>query len=826
MNKEYSSDSIKVLKGLEAVRKRPGMYIGDTDDGSGLHQMIYEVLDNSIDEALAGYCDKINVILNSDGTVTISDNGRGIPVDLHKTEKIPAAQLIMTELHAGGKFDQNSYKVSGGLHGVGVSVVNALSETLILEINRNGKIYNIEFSNGNVTKELNTIGTSKKIENRFFTGTKITFLPTINIFKNINFNFKTIEKRLRELAFLNTGVSIELTDKRSSKEININFKYNGGIKEYVKYLNEGKNLIHPNPLSFSGQKNNISIECALQWTDSYHENTICFTNNIVQRDGGTHLAGFRGALTRSIVNYINKNIKNSINITGDDAREGLTCIISVKLPDPKFSSQTKDKLVSSEVRPVIESISLDKIEQWIEENPSEIKNVIDKIIEASNAREAARKARELTRRKTGLENTSLPGKLADCQEKNPELSELFIVEGDSAGGSAKQGRDRKNQAILPLRGKILNVERANIKQVLTSNEIGALITAIGAGVGNPSAEDENVKIEGEFDLNKMRYHKIIIMTDADVDGSHIRTLLLTFFYRHMRPIIDSGRLYIAQPPLFRIKKGSSTVYKKDENDLETYLIDEGLKETALDIPNEKNGYDTIAGKDLKKIIDLSKKVKKYINPLLRRIDNKDIIEHTAIVQGLNLSNLKDSKTGVQRASELQKRLNKISLVGEKNWDVKYENNSFKINRKLRGFNQKFIIDENFAVAPECKELVKIEHDLTENFYRLDKNNNNTAGIIRNKNDKFNIYGPLDLIDKILSIGRTGIQINRYKGLGEMNPDQLWETTLDQNERILLTVKINIIQDAEDIFKNLMGEETDKRKSFISENSLKVANLDI
>ncbi len=581
MNSEYSSDSIKVLKGLEAVRKRPGMYIGDTDDGSGLHQMIYEVLDNSIDEALGGFCDKIEVILNSNGTATITDNGRGIPVDLHKTEKIPAAQLIMTELHAGGKFDQNSYKVSGGLHGVGVSVVNALSENLILEINREGKIYNIEFENGIVSKELNTVGISDKINNEYFTGTKITFLPTTKIFKEINFSFKIIEKRLRELAFLNTGISIFLTDKRQAEEKHINFKYDGGIKEYVKYLNEGKNLININPIFFHGEKNNISIECSLQWTDSYHENTICFTNNIIQRDGGTHLAGFRGALTRSIVNYINKNIKNTNNISGEDAREGLTCIISVKLPDPKFSSQTKDKLVSSEVRPVIESTSLYKLEQWIEENPSEIKKVIDKIIEASNAREAARKARELTRRKTGLENTSLPGKLADCQEKNPEFSELFIVEGDSAGGSAKQGRDRKNQAILPLRGKILNVERANNKQVLTSNEIGALITAIGAGVGNPTDDNNQNKIEGKFNVSKMRYHKIIIMTDADVDGSHIRTLLLTFFYRHMKPLIDSGRLYIAQPPLYRLKKGNSTVYKKDDIDLEEYLIEEGLKNTIF-----------------------------------------------------------------------------------------------------------------------------------------------------------------------------------------------------------------------------------------------------
>ena len=819
MNSEYSSDSIKVLKGLEAVRKRPGMYIGDTDDGSGLHQMIYEVLDNSIDEALAGFCDKIEVVLNIDGTVTVSDNGRGIPVDLHKTEKIPAAQLIMTELHAGGKFDQNSYKVSGGLHGVGVSVVNALSESLILEINRDGKIYNIEFENGIVSKKLNIIGDSKKLDNKFFTGTKITFLPTTNIFKDINFNFKVIEKRLRELAFLNTGISIFLTDKRQSEIKEINFKYDGGIKEYVKYLNEGKNLITSNPIFFYGEKNNISIECSLQWTDSYHENTICFTNNIIQRDGGTHLAGFRGALTRSIVNYINKNTKISNNITGEDAREGLTCIISVKLPDPKFSSQTKDKLVSSEVRPVIESTSLNKLEQWIEENPSEIKKVIDKIIEASNAREAARKARELTRRKTGLENTSLPGKLADCQEKNPELSELFIVEGDSAGGSAKQGRDRKNQAILPLRGKILNVERANDKQVLTSNEIGALITAIGAGVGNPTDDNEENKIEGKFDISKMRYHKIIIMTDADVDGSHIRTLLLTFFYRHMKPIIDSGRLYIAQPPLYRLKKGNSTVYKKDDNDLESYLIEEGLKNTIF----ENTQGSKVAGEELKQIIYLSKKTKNLVIPLLRRIDNTDIIEHTAIVRGLDLRNLKDRLIGEEIAKYLQQRLNLISDISQKNWQVTYKSSSIMLERTIRGFTEKYIIDENFVITPEARALNDIKDELMENFYRLKETG---CGILSHKNEEFNIFGPLDLIEKVLDIGKSGLQINRYKGLGEMNPDQLWETTLDQNERILLSVKINEIDAANKAFEDLMGGETDARKKFIAENSLKVANLDI
>ncbi len=819
MNSEYSSDSIKVLKGLEAVRKRPGMYIGDTDDGSGLHQMIYEVLDNSIDEALAGFCDKIEVILNTDGTATVIDNGRGIPVDLHKTEKIPAAQLIMTELHAGGKFDQNSYKVSGGLHGVGVSVVNALSEDLTLEINRDGKVHSIKFKNGIVSEELSVIGNSEKINNKYFTGTKITFLPTTKIFRDINFDFKIIEKRLRELAFLNTGISITLTDKRLSQDKNINFKYDGGIKEYVKYLNKGKNLIIPNPIFFYGEKNNISIECSLQWTDNYHENTICFTNNIIQRDGGTHLAGFRGALTRSIVNYINKNTKSVNNITGEDAREGLTCIISVKLPDPKFSSQTKDKLVSSEVRPVVESTSLNKLEQWIEENPSEIKKVIDKIIEASNAREAARKARELTRRKTGLENTSLPGKLADCQEKNPELSELFIVEGDSAGGSAKQGRDRKNQAILPLRGKILNVERANNKQVLTSNEIGALITAIGAGVGNPTDDIDQNKLEGKFDVSKMRYHKIIIMTDADVDGSHIRTLLLTFFYRHMKPIIDAGRLYIAQPPLYRLKKGNSTVYKKDDIDLEDYLIQEGLKNTTY----ENTQLSQVAGEQLKQIIYLSKKTKNLIIPLLRRVDNRDIIEHAATVRALDIRNLKDESIGQEIAKYLQQRLNLISNISEKNWKVTHKNQSIFFERTIRGFTQKYTIDENLIITPEAKALNNLKDQLMENFYRLKETG---CGVLKHKNEEFKIYGPLDLIDKILEIGKSGLQINRYKGLGEMNPDQLWETTLDQNERILLSIKINELDSANKAFEDLMGGETEARKKFIADNSLKVANLDI
>lgn len=819
---DYSSESIKVLKGLEAVKKRPGMYIGDTDDGSGLHHMIYEVVDNSIDEALAGFCSDISVFLNPDGTITVNDNGRGIPVDIHKSEGIPAAQLIMTELHAGGKFDQNSYKVSGGLHGVGVSVVNALSEKLELEINRDGKIYSMEFSNGAVESNLKEIGFSEKDMNgNNLTGTKITFLPSTETFTNIEFNFKTIENRLRELAFLNTGVKIKLIDRRSSKEKKQEFKYDGGINEYVKFLNQGKNVIHSNPIYFSSEKNNVTVECSLQWTDSYHENTLCFTNNITQRDGGTHLAGFRGALTRSIVNHVNSKVKNNINLTGDDAREGLTCVISVKLPDPKFSSQTKDKLVSSEVRPVVESVSLSKLGQWMEENPSEIKKVIDKVVEASNAREAARKARELTRRKTGLESSSLPGKLADCQEKNPEESEIFIVEGDSAGGSAKQGRDRKNQAILPLRGKILNVERANPKQILTSTEIGTLITAIGAGVGNPTGNEEEDKSAGKFNLEKMRYHKIIIMTDADVDGSHIRTLLLTFFYRHMKPMIESGRLYIAQPPLFRAKKGSSIQYLKDELEMDEFLISEGSKNLILETPTIDNKIKQINGQELLSLINLARKTQKLINSLTRRLDNKRVIEQAAIIAALKSENLADREVAIEIAKYLALRLNTFE---ENKWEVNYENNRLVISKKERGVTHNYEINNEFLITPEAKELNNLRKELMDSFYRISKKGN--AGTIITSSDKYNITGPLDLIEKVLEIGKSGISVNRYKGLGEMNPDQLWETTLDKNFRSLLKVKIDEVNEANAIFETLMGEIVEGRRNFIQENSLKVANLDI
>ena len=817
----YSSESIKVLKGLEAVKKRPGMYIGDTDDGSGLHHMIYEVVDNSIDEALAGYCSDISVFLNPDGTITVEDNGRGIPVDIHKTEGVPAAQLIMTELHAGGKFDQNSYKVSGGLHGVGVSVVNALSEKLELEINRDGKIYFMDFVNGAVNSQLKEIGLSLiKDENNFSTGTKITFLPSTETFTNVEFNFKTIENRLRELAFLNTGVKINLIDRRSAKDNIIKFKYDGGINEYVKFLNQSKTPIHKEPIYFSSQKNNVKVECSLQWTESYHENTLCFTNNITQRDGGTHLAGFRGALTRSVVSYINSKSRNNVNITGDDAREGLTCVISIKLSDPKFSSQTKDKLVSSEVRPVVESVSLSKLEQWMEENPSEIKKVIDKVVNASNAREAARKARELTRRKTGLENSSLPGKLADCQEKNPEESEIFIVEGDSAGGSAKQGRDRKNQAILPLRGKILNVERANPKQILTSNEIGILITAIGAGVGNPTGNEDDDKAEGKFNLEKMRYHKIIIMTDADVDGSHIRTLLLTFFYRHMKPMIEAGRLYIAQPPLYRAKKGTSIQYLKNEMQMDDFLINEGSKNLILETPTQDNKVKQISGQELLILINLAKKAKKYISPLTRRLDNQKVIEQAAVIAALKPDTLMDQEIAPEIAKYLALRLNTIE---SKVWNVEHHSHRFIITKKERDVTQRFEINKEFLITPEARSLNNLRKELMENFGIL---KNGCAGIIKSSSTEFKINGPIDLIEKVLEIGKSGIQINRYKGLGEMNPDQLWETTLDKNFRSLLLVKIDEVNEANALFETLMGDIAEGRRNFIQENSLKVANLDI
>jgi DNA gyrase subunit B len=786
--------------------------------------MIYEVVDNSIDEALAGFCNKIIVLFNVDGSITVKDNGRGIPVEIHETEGVSAAQVIMTELHAGGKFDQKSYKISGGLHGVGVSVVNALSEKLELEINRDGKVHLLEFSHGKITKKIRITGKSlKDNNNNYVTGTKITFLPSNKIFSNIDFNFSIVENRLRELAFLNPGITIIIIDQRTSEEKKIEFRFKGGIKEYINFLNKNKNSIQSGTIYFNSKKNNISIECCLQWTDSYHENTLCFTNNIPQKDGGTHLAGFRGALTRSIVNYINQYSRNKINVTGEDTREGLTCIISIKLPDPKFTSQTKDKLVSSSVRPVVESISLDKIEQWMEENPSEIKKIVDKIIEASSAREAARKARELAR-KSSIEISSLPGKLADCQEKDPKNSELFIVEGDSAGGSAKQGRDRKYQAILPLKGKILNVERARENKILSSNEIGILITAIGAGVGNPTGNVEEDKNEGKFDIEKMRYHKIIIMTDADVDGSHIRTLLLTFFYRHMKPIIESGRLFIAQPPLYKAKKGSSIKYLKNENEMEEFLITEGLKDLFMERPSAtQRVIQKISKNELRGIVNLAKNAQKLIIPLTRRLDNRKVIEQAAVIASFKPNSLENEKVGKELANHLQLRLNAISDISKKGWKVRYVDRSLIIVWEIRGVKNLYYINKEFLITPEAKSLNEIRKPLMDNFGIL---KSGRAAIIKNTSNEYSINGPLDLIEKVLEIGKLGLQINRYKGLGEMNPEQLWKTTLDKSHRTLLEVKIDEAYEADNLFSTLMGDEVEGRRIFIQENSLKVVNLDI
>ena len=819
----YTAESIKVLKGLDAVRKRPGMYIGDTDDGTGLHHMVYEVLDNSIDEALAGFCNEISIKLNANGSVTVKDNGRGIPVSIHKEEGISAAELIMTELHSGGKFDQNSYKVSGGLHGVGVSVVNALSEYLLLNIYRDGKEYFVKFNDGVSENPLKEIGLAPKIDQNFLTGSTVTFLPSNKTFSNIDFSFKILKHRIRELAFLNPGVKLILIDSRGSEEKKQILFFEGGIKEYIKFLNKSKNALHKGPIYFSKQTEDISLECALEWTDSYHENMLCFTNNIPQKDGGTHLAGFRGALTRNMVNYINSN-KEKYTITGEDAREGLTCVLSIKFPDPKFSSQTKDKLVSSEIRPFVESAVSTKLDQWFEENPAEIKKICDKVVEASSAREAARKARELTRRKGVLNLSSLPGKLADCQEKDPINSELFIVEGDSAGGSAKQGRDRKNQAILPLRGKILNVERARKDRMLSSTEIGTMITAIGAGVGNPTENSEINNSEGRFNLEKMRYHKIVIMTDADVDGSHIRTLLLTFFYRHMQPMIESGRLFIAQPPLFRAKKGNSIQYLKDEESLENFLIKEGIDGVVYEQPsmNSKKSIQ-IAGDDLKKIVDLSRKIKKYIVPLGRRIDNLQIIEQAAILAAFKPSSLDDENIGKELSKYLALRLNTVLSSLKNNWKVEYLNKTLIVTGESGGIINTYKIDKDFISTPEAIALNNLRKPLMNNFAIL---KSGLSGFIKSKDQTFEINGPVNLIDKIIEFGKKGLNINRYKGLGEMNPDQLWETTLDKESRSLLLVKIGEASEADSLLSTLMGDEVEGRKIFIQENSQKVSNLDI
>ena len=796
----YGADSIKVLRGLDAVRKRPGMYIGDTDDGSGLHHMVYEVVDNAIDEALAGHCDIVQIILNGDGSVSVSDNGRGIPTEIHTEEQISAAEVIMTQLHAGGKFDNNSYKVSGGLHGVGVSVVNALSQWLELTIWKHGHEHTMRFVHGESEAPLvQGVATPDK------TGTQITFLPSTNTFSQVEFDFATLENRLRELAFLNSGVRIRLTDNRKAEEHVSEFFFDGGLIAFVEYLNKSRNALHPT-IHSTIEKDDVIVELSLAWTDSFHESTLCFTNNIPQRDGGTHLAGFRGALTRIVNNYAQSSgiaKREKVQLSGDDSREGLTAIVSVKVPDPKFSSQTKDKLVSSEVRPIVEGCVSEALSQWFEEHPSEARKIVSKAYEAAAAREAARRARELTRRKGVLDIASLPGKLADCQEKDPSKSELFLVEGDSAGGSAKQGRDRAQQAILPLRGKILNVERARLDKMLSSAEIGTLITAIGAGVGNADMNQE-----------KIRYHKIIIMTDADVDGSHIRTLLLTFFFRHMRPLIELGYLYIAQPPLFRSKRGASEVYLKDQHALDDYLITAGLKEGAL--TNEAGLQ--VAGPELKELVEKSVSLSRTIDQLTFQIENRDVIEQAAIAGMLNL----DVLSNADSAQLLAERMDHYSDPLERGWSGVVEEAAsgpeIVLRRTLRGITETHRLDKRLVTTTEARQLNGAAGLLQEMFsHKLTF----TSGA-----HQADISGPSHLATHIVAQGRKGAQIARYKGLGEMNPDQLWETTLDPNQRTLLQVRVTEEEDANMAFSTLMGEAVEERRNFIQENALKVSNLDI
>ena len=797
---DYGADSIKVLRGLDAVRKRPGMYIGDTDDGSGLHHMVYEVVDNAIDEALAGHCDIVEVKLNKDGSVTVTDNGRGIPVDIHAEEGVSAAEVIMTQLHAGGKFDNNSYKVSGGLHGVGVSVVNALSEWLQLTIFRNDKKHQIGFKMGDADGPLEILG-----EADGQSGTHVTFMPSREIFAHINFEFSTLEHRLRELAFLNSGVRIRLTDERPAENLVSEFYFDGGLTAFVDYLNRSRTALHE-IITADSSRDDITVELALAWTDSFHENTLCFTNNIPQRDGGAHLAGFRGAMTRVVNSYAQESgiaKREKVQLTGEDAREGLTAIVSVKVPDPKFSSQTKDKLVSSEVRPVVENAVADCLNQWFEEHPSEAKRIVSKAYEAAAAREAARKARDLTRRKGVMDVASLPGKLADCQERDPAKSEVFLVEGDSAGGSAKQGRDRANQAILPLRGKILNVERARLDKMLSSAEIGTLITAIGAGIGNH-----------EMDVEKIRYHKVIIMTDADVDGSHIRTLLLTFFFRHMRPLIEKGYLYIAQPPLFRAKRGQSEVYLKDQRELDGYLVDAGLKDAVLTIADGQQ----LAGPDLAEVTGQSVTASRMIEAVGRQVGNRDVVEQAAIAGLLNMSVLNNAEA----ADYLAKRLEAIATVLEKGWQASIEDTAhgqaIVVQRRLRGITERHVIDQRIVSLAEAQLLDTMAAHLQLHYGK--------PAQFRFGAQSIEINGPTALAQTVFQTGRKGAQISRYKGLGEMNPSQLWETTLDPDQRILLQVTIDQEDDADNAFSTLMGEAVEERRNFIQENALRVANLDV
>ncbi len=795
---DYGADSIKVLRGLDAVRKRPGMYIGDTDDGSGLHHMVYEVVDNGIDEALAGYSDSVRVTLNADGSVTVFDNGRGIPTDIHGEEGVSAAQVIMTQLHAGGKFDDNSYKVSGGLHGVGVSVVNALSEWLELRIWRKGHEHFMRFRHGEPEGPLVIVG-----ETPGQTGTQVTFLPSRETFSLIDFDFATLEHRMRELAFLNSGVTIVLTDLRGVDPRVVEMHYEGGVEAFVQYLDRNKKAENPT-IDVRGERDGIAVELALQWNDSYHEQMLCFTNNIPQRDGGTHLQGFRAALTRTINAAANETgiaKKEKVTLTGDDAREGLTCVLSVKVPDPKFSSQTKDKLVSQEVRSVVESVVGEQLSRWFEEHPAEVRLIISKIVKAAQAREAARKAREFTR-KNALDISNLPGKLADCQEKSPALAELFIVEGDSAGGSAKQGRNRRFQAVLPLRGKILNVERAGPDKMLTSSEIGTLITALGAGI-----------LDG-MDLDKARYHKVIIMTDADVDGAHIRTLLLTFFYRQMRELIDRGYLYIAQPPLYKVTHGKSSQYLKDEKQLEDYLIDEGLRDMVLTLFSGEQ----IAGPDLRAVVDQARISNRLLAALGKRY-SRDAVEQTAIVGALNPATLLDIEKIQAAAADVANRLDQLAPETERGWTgAATEEGGLRFSRKVRGVTEVQIIDGPLMRSADARRLGEQTPQLQKIYMK--------RATLERKGEKTTIHSPTQLFEAVLALGRKGLGIQRYKGLGEMNPDQLWETTLDPAARTLLQVKVAQADEASTVFETLMGDIVEPRREFIQTNALNVVNLDV
>ena len=788
---EYGADSIKVLKGLDAVRKRPGMYIGDTDDGSGLHHMVYEVVDNAIDETLAGWATRVEVILNADGSCTVTDDGRGIPTDIHEGEGVSAAEVIMTQLHAGGKFDQNSYKVSGGLHGVGVSVVNALSDFLKLKIHRNGDVHEMEFNLGDAVSPLVITGKSPLRENgEPLTGTEVTFLPSLATFKFIDFDLKTLEHRLRELAFLNSGVTIWLKDHRGAEPYEEVMHYEGGIEAFVRHLDKAKTPLIKTPIVVRGKKENVELDLSLWWNDGYHENVLCFTNNIPQRDGGTHLAAFRSALTRIITNYAESSgtaKREKVSVSGEDAREGLTCVLSVKVPDPKFSSQTKDKLVSSEVRPAVENLVGEGLASWFEEHPVEARMIVTKIAEAAAAREAARKARELTRRKSALDITSLPGKLADCAEKDPAKSEIFLVEGDSAGGSAKQARNRDNQAILPLRGKILNVERARFDKMLSSEQIGTLIMALGAGIGRD-----------EFNIEKLRYHKIVIMTDADVDGAHIRTLLLTFFYRQMPEVIEKGYLYIAQPPLYKASKGKSVRYLKDDPELEIYLIDEGVDQATLDLPSGER----LTGADLLALVQTARGAKANIERLAARAP-AFAIEQAALAGLLG----EDGDPAAAAA-----RLNLYAEEGDGPWTgEKAAGGGYAFSRIKRGVSEKVVLDDLLLHAADARRLSERSKDLAQVFSGL--------ATFTRKDRTAKVRGPLDLVAAVMDNGRRGLSIQRYKGLGEMNAEQLWETTLDVEARTLLQVKVNHSEDADDLFARLMGDVVEPRREFIQENAL-------